>query len=261
MTIDVYSATGVKSGTLELPKDLFEAPVNHGLIHQAVVLQQSNERSPIAHAKSRGEVQGSTRKLYAQKHTGRARRGSARSPLLRGGGKAFGPRKDRNFRKDMPKSMRHAALCSSLTLRAKGGAIIGLEGYPNTIKTKEAATLLGKLPVELGRRILLVLPERHEALFLSTRNIPGIKTITASYLNPVDVMGARFIVFIGNAVEKAQAIFGKKDRGRIVARRAVPAAAPKQKQKEKPAKKVTKKPVAKKPAAKKAPAKKSPSSK
>lgn len=210
MTIDVYSAAGSKKGTLNLPESLFQAPINETLIHQAVIMQQSNRRMPIAHAKNRGEVQGSTRKLYTQKHTGRARRGSIRSPLLRGGGKAFGPRSDQNYEKDMPKAMRRAALLSCLSLKAKQGAILGLEDYPGTIKTKEMAGLLNKLPVELGRRILFVVPDTHKSLALSARNIPGVKTLLVSYLNPEDLILARNVIFLNGAVEKAEALWGSK---------------------------------------------------
>lgn len=210
MNIDVYSAAGAKKGTLELPEALFGARINPDLMHQALVRQQSNRRNPIAHVKTRGEVKGTTKKAYAQKHTGRARRGSVRSPLLRGGGKAFGPRNTRNFVKDMPKSMRRAALLSCLTLQAKKGSILGLEGYPETIKTKDMHGLLKKLPIEIGRRILFVLPQKHDAFVLSSRNIPRIKTLQVQYLNPEDVLGARSIVFVGDSVAKAVELFGKE---------------------------------------------------
>ncbi len=209
MTIDLYSSTGQKTGTLTLPAGLFEAKVNMGLIHQAVIRQQANRRSAVAHARRRSEVAGSTRKLYAQKHTGRARRGSIRSPLLRGGGKAFGPRKDQNFSKDMPKSMRHAALRSCLSLQAKKGGIMGLENYPNTIKTKALVSLLQKLPYDYGRRLLFVTPERHQGLELSARNVPSLKTVTVPYLNPEDIVGFRSIVFVGDALKKAEEMFGR----------------------------------------------------
>lgn len=210
MNVDLYSVTGQKAGTLELPSELFETDINQGLMHQALVMQRSNRRRAIAHAKGRSEVAGSTRKLYAQKHTGRARRGSIRSPLLRGGGKAFGPRKGRNFTKDMPKAMRHAAIKSCLSFQAKRGAIIGLESYSETIKTKEAAALLRKLPVEYGRRILIVMPAPHRQLALSVRNIPNVKTLPAAYLNPEDVLVSRHLIFLKGAEEKAREVFGKK---------------------------------------------------
>ncbi len=258
MTIDVYSATGTKKGTRELPAALFGARVNMDLMHQAVVMQQSNRRNPVAHAKNRGEVLGSTKKLYAQKHTGRARRGPGRSPLLRGGGKAFGPRKDANFTKNMPKVMRHEALISCLSHQAKAGAILGLESYPDTIKTKTFFDLLKKLPVDIGRRLLFVVPEKHHALWMSSRNVYRVKIVQANYLNPEDVLLARSIIFVGDAVEKAEAIFGKGPIGSRVKEEVVEAKkekAPRTVKKTKQVKEAAN-PKKKKPAAKKAPAKK-----
>lgn len=207
MKIDVYSATGTKKGTRDLPENLFGTRVNMDLMHQVVMLQQSNRRSPIAHAKSRAEVQGSTKKAYDQKHTGRARRGSVRSPLLRGGGKAFGPKKNANFTKEMPRAMRHAALRSCLSVQAKNGVILGLEDYPATIKTKAFHDLLKKLPVQIGRRLLFVVPEKHDALWMSARNIPRVKILRAAYLNPEDVLLAKSIVFVGDSIERAEKVF------------------------------------------------------
>ena len=216
MKIDVYTATGAKKGTVDLPAALFEAPINEGLMHQALVRQRSNRRTPVAHVKNRGEVRGSTRKLYQQKGTGRARRGSVRSPLLRGGGKSFGPRKNANFTKNMPQGMRHAALRSCLSLQAKNGRILGLEGYPEERKTKKAAELLRKLPVEYGRKIVFVLPKTHSHLALSIRNIPNVKSIQAAYLNPEDVLSAHYLIFLVDALERAEEVFGTKSGKRAV---------------------------------------------
>lgn len=208
MTIDVYTATGSKKGTVDLAPSLFESPINKGLIHQLLMLQQSNRRMNIAHVKTRGEVAGSTKKIFSQKHTGRARRGPVRSPLLRGGGKTFGPRNDRNFIKRMPQKMRHAAIRSCLSLQAKQGSILALESYPQTIKTKEVASLLDGMKAQRGRSILFVLPEKHHALERSTRNIPGVKTVQASYLNAEDILRARHIVFLVDALKVAEEVFG-----------------------------------------------------
>lgn len=211
MQIDIFSATGSKVKSLDLPVSLFGAPVNYGLMHQAVVMQESNARKGTAHAKTRGEVVGSTRKLFAQKHTGRARRGNVRAAGLRGGGKAFGPRNDQNHVKDMPKKMRHAALRSALSLQASNNAVLGLENYPDEVKTKSVAALLKKMPVEFGRRILLVTPAAHDALYLSARNISGVKTVAAAYLNTRDVLNARHVIFLTDAIMRAEEMFGKKE--------------------------------------------------
>lgn len=210
MTIDVFTSAGAKKGTMELPASLFEVAVAPGLLHQAVMLQQSNRRASIAHAKARCEIRGSTRKLYAQKGTGRARRGAVRANILRGGNKAFGPKSNANFTKDMPREMRRTALLGSLSAQAKRGAIVGLENYPATVKTKDAYALLGKLPVDIGRHILFVLPEQHAGLTLSTRNIPRVKTILAQFLNPEDVLLAQHVIFLTDAIAKAEEIFGKR---------------------------------------------------
>lgn len=252
MTIDLFTSSGTKKGTLTLPESLFGVTVKHGLIHQMLVLQQSNARRPIAHAKRRGEVIGSTKKLFQQKGTGRARRGDIRSPLLRGGGKAFGPRKDMNFEKKMPRGMRHAALRACLSLQAKNATILGLEDYPGTIKTKNVSELLTKMNVQIGRNTLIVLPAAHEALTLSSRNIPKVKTVTASYLNPQDVLKSRFIIFLVDALKVAEDMFGS-EKERKIGRGGVSKEVPEKKEKKEKAPKVKK--TAKPKAAKKAPSK------
>lgn len=228
---------------MELPSAMFEAPINQGLMHLALIRQQSNRRHPIAHAKHRGEVVGSTKKLFQQKGTGRARRGPGRSPLLKGGGKAFGPRNEANFIKNMPQKMRRAALLSCLSLRAKEGAILGLENYPDDVKTKSFMSLLKKLPVQIGRRIVVVLPAKHRGIELSARNIPRVKTILAQYLNPEDVLGSMHVIFLVDAIAAAEKIFmGNLDKTLRKAKKE------ESKTEDAPAKKVTKtaKPRAKK---------------
>ena len=244
MQIPVYSLTGEKKGTQALPESLFAAKLQNGLMHQALVMQQSNRRQSPAHAKTRGEVVGSTKKVYQQKHTGRARRGPVRSPTVRGGGKAFGPRNDRNFTKRMPKEMRHAAIRACLSFQAKREGIMGLEGFPESIKTKQVHGFLSKVPVELGRRILFVLPGAHKALQLSARNIPGVMTVDAAYLNPEQILLARSVIFVGDSIARAEAIFAAPSRDFIIEAADEAPAAPKAKAAKKaPAKKA----VAKKP--------------
>lgn len=214
MKVDLYSATGDKKGSLELPAVMFEAPINRGLMHLALVRQHSNARRAVAHAKSRGEVRGSTRKLFQQKGTGNARRGSVRSPLLKGGGKAFGPKSRANYVKDMPQKMRRAALFSCLSLRAKDGIIVGLESYPDEVKTKTFASLCKKMALPVGRKIIVVHPGEHRGLSLSARNVKGMKTLPAAYLNPRDILEAYKIVFLADAVEAAEKVFALSDETR-----------------------------------------------
>lgn len=243
MTIDVYSMTGQKGKTMDLPESLFASDVNYGLMHQAVLRQQGNARASGAHVKTRGEVQGSTKKLFSQKHTGQARRGAVRSPLLRGGGKTFGPRNVMNYETKMPKKMRHAAIRSCLSLQAGKGIILGLDGFDGKVGTKAIATLIKKLPVE-QRRILIVSPSGMKALHLSARNIPSVEAVYANYLNPEDVLNARSIIFLVDAIKEAETLFGKRD----MAAQKLKAKAPVEKSAKAPKKAAS----AKKPAAKKA---------
>jgi len=244
MTIDVFSATGQKGKQLTLPASLFGADVNFGLMHQAVVRQQSGRRQSPAHVLTRSEVSGSTKKLFTQKHTGRARRGDVRSPTLRGGGKAFGPRNVKNFEKDMPKKMRHAALRSCLSLQAGKGTIMGLESFGDAIKTKTLVELLGKMSIKEVRNVLIVSKGVQKSLVLSARNVPGVTVVPASYLNPEAVLHARSIVFLTDAIDEADRLFGKKHvtarTGKVAAKKEEKIDAPK-----------AKKAPAKKPAAKK----------
>jgi large subunit ribosomal protein L4 len=252
MQIDIFSPTGSKVKSQDLPESLFGSEVNWGLMHQAVVMQQGNRRQSAAHVKTRGEVAGSTKKLFAQKHTGNARRGPVRSPTLRGGGKAFGPRNTMNPVRDMPRKMRHAALRSALSLQASKKAVLGVENYPDDVKTKTVSELLKKLPVEYGRKILLVTPGAHNALYLSARNIAGVKTVAAAYLNIEDVLNSRHVIFLTDAIVKAEELFGKREREAKTSKasKAVKSEAPVEKKAKKPAAKKAKAP-AKKAASKK----------
>lgn len=252
MNVDLYSATGQKKGTLDLPASLFGGTINKGLMHLALMRQQSNRRNSIAHVKHRGEVVGTTKKAYAQKHTGNARRGALRSPTVRGGGKSFGPRNESNFRKEMPRKMRRAALISCLSLRAKEGAVIGLENYPEDPKTKNFVALLKKLPVEYGRRIVVVTAGRHSTLELAARNVENVKTLFAQYLNPEDVLLARKIIFLKDAVAAAEKTFMNESNLAMKKSESMKTEAAKPAPEAKKAK-----PAAKKAAPKKAPAKSS----
>jgi large subunit ribosomal protein L4 len=208
------------------------------------MMQQGNRRAAIAHVKTRADVVGSTKKLFQQKHTGRARRGPGRSPVMRGGGKAFGPRSMANFERRMPKKMRHAAVRSCLSYQAKKGIVVALESFPDEIKTKTAFALLKKLPHDLGRPVLFVTAGAHKGIALSTRNIPNVKSVMASYLSPEDLMHARLVVFLQDAVEAARKTFAPTEKTEKAAS-AEGAAEEKTKPARKPAPK--KKPAAKKP--------------
>lgn len=206
MKANLYTANGEKKGDVTLNATIFGAKVNPDLMHRAVVMRLANARNPIAHTLTRGEVAYSTRKMFRQKGTGNARRGARSTNILRGGGVTHGPRNTRNFSKMMPKKERRAALFSSLSARANNKDVVALEDFnAKTPKTKDFAALLAKLPE--AKKYLFVLPEKNEALEKSCRNIPGVKTILASYLNPYDVLLADKVCFLKAALPKVEETF------------------------------------------------------
>ncbi len=208
MKVDLYAQTGEKSGTLELPKEIFEVPFNKDLVHQALIRQLANKRVPTAHTKTRGMVRGGGAKPFRQKGTGNARQGTIRAAQMRGGGSVFGPSNDRNFSKDMPKKQRRKALFSALSEKARQNQVIALEGYetkePNT---KAFAAMLKKLPIE--RNVLVVLPEKDKTIQKSSSNITNAKTILANYLNIHDLQKYRKVLLFKSAIAKLEEVFLK----------------------------------------------------
>ena len=206
MKVDLYKQSGEKSGSLELPKEIFEVDYNEELIHQALVRQLANKRVAIAHTKTRGEVRGGGRKPFRQKGTGNARQGSTRSPNLRGGGVVFGPRNNRNFSKDMPKKQRRKALFSALSEKARNNEVIGLESYEaKEPKSKEFAAMLGKLPVD--RNALVVIAGKDAIIQKSSSNIANAKTILAGYLNIHDLQKYKKVIFLKDSISKMEEVF------------------------------------------------------
>jgi len=209
MKVDLYKQSGEKAGTLELPKEMFEVPFNKDLIHQALVMQSANRRVNLANTKTREFVRGGGIKPRPQKHSGRSRQGSIRSPQWRGGAVLFGPLATRNFSKAMPKKQRRIALFSALSDKAKENAVIGLEGFESKdMKTKVFAEMLKKLPI--ARNALFVLAEKDEVITRSSNNIPEVKTILAPYVNIQDLQKYKTIVILKNAVDKLKETFLKK---------------------------------------------------
>lgn len=199
LAVPTYTVEGKKIGVLNLPKDLFGVEVNKCLLAQAVRVYMNNLKAHFSDTKTRGEVSGSTRKLYRQKGTGRARRGSLRSPVAVGGGIALGPK----FRKvvlDLPFSMKRAALKSALSVRLSEGEILGLaslEGISG--KTKQMKAFLDKI----GKNdVLMIVDGKNENLFRAVRNLSSVQTAVANQLNTLEVLSRRTLVLTEEAVEK-----------------------------------------------------------
>jgi large subunit ribosomal protein L4 len=172
---------------VELPPEIFEAPIRRELMHQALVRQMANARQGTHKTKTRGEVSGGGRKPWRQKGTGRARQGSTRAAQWVGGGKIHTPR-PRDYTQEMPRKMRRAALRSALSDKAAHSAIVILDELKlDEPKTKEMAGILRNLVGEVSALILLA--EADERVERSVRNLPEAKTLRASYLNVRDVVG------------------------------------------------------------------------
>jgi large subunit ribosomal protein L4 len=215
MEVPVLNMEGQEVSQVELPADVFEAKINRGLMHQALVRQLANARLGTHNSKTRGEVRYSTRKIYRQKGTGRARHGSRRAPIFVGGGVAHGP-KPRDYTKKMPRQMRRAALRSALSAKAKAGDIVVLDQVVmERPKTREMAALMQRLVGE--RSALLLMASRDENVELSARNIPEVKTLRATYLNIRDLLGFEKILMPLSALEVIDGFLGSRQEVYVLA--------------------------------------------
>jgi large subunit ribosomal protein L4 len=199
-TIDVVDAKGTKSGTVDLPADIFDTQVNVPLIHQVVVAQQAAARQGTHKTKGRGEVAGGGSKPYRQKGTGRARQGSIRAPQFAGGGIVHGPT-PRGYAQRTPKKMKAAALRGALSDRARAGRVHVVDALVDgdTPSTKTALAVLGRLT---ERRRVLVVADRDDALtWLSLRNVDSVHVIASDQLNTYDVLLNDDVVFTRSAFD------------------------------------------------------------
>ena len=186
MQVSVRNVAGEVVDRIELSEAIFGIEPNGSVMHQALVRQLSNARLGTVKTKTRGEVSGGGRKPWRQKGTGRARHGSIREPQWRGGGVAFGPRPERNYKKRMPRKMRRLALRSALSVKAAEGRVLVLDEIKvPVVKTQEIVALLDRLAVDSNALILL--PQRDESIERSARNLPKVRTLHASYLNIRDL--------------------------------------------------------------------------
>jgi large subunit ribosomal protein L4 len=191
-TVDVVDFDRRKVGSVELPPEVFGCQLHGSLVHEAVVMQQACERQGTASTLRRGEVRGSGKKPWKQKHTGRARAGSVRSPVWRHGGSVFGP-KPRSYAFSMPKKKYRAALQSALSAKVVGGHVIVLSDLSlEQPKTKFLAKVLGRF--DHGARILIVAGEGQTGLIQAARNLSGVDVVAPEHLNVYDVVRAKTIL-------------------------------------------------------------------
>jgi large subunit ribosomal protein L4 len=206
---DLINTNGEKSGTIELSDKIFAVKPNTDLVEQAVRIQLSNARAGTAHTKIRSEVSGGGKKPWRQKGTGNARAGSNRSPLWIGGGITFGPRKEQNWHKMLPKKMLRNAIFAVLSSKLKDNKILIVDKLEfSKISTKSANELLKKMPIKEGI-ILVIIPKSDMKIELSFRNLSFVKVLTANSLNIYDLLKYNYIIMSKDALEVIETTFLK----------------------------------------------------
>jgi large subunit ribosomal protein L4 len=210
MLIDTYNQDGKKIGQTRLPPEIFDLKISPDLVHQVVVSQMANRRKVIAHTKTRGEVSGGGKKPWAQKGLGKARHGSIRSPIWRHGGVTFGPRKEKVFKKKIPKKMKRLAFFMVLSAKAKDNLLVLVEKLKlEKAKTKLMVEILRKLPSK-NESSLIVLSEMDKNLILAARNLPKVETIQAKDLNALDLLSFKYLIMPKESLKVIKETFLKK---------------------------------------------------
>ncbi len=201
MDAAVLNSANEQVGTVALNEAIFDAPVNEALLWEMVRMQLACKRQGTHDVKARGEVQGSSKKLWKQKGTGRARMGHKRSPLFRGGAVVFGPT-PRSYAYSMPRKKRSLALRSALAAKARDGELVVLDDLGLTgIKTKDLAGTLGRLGI---CNALIVVPERDDVVEKSARNLPKVKVLRLEGLNVYDMLRYDKLVLLKGTLEKLE---------------------------------------------------------
>ena len=198
---DVYNMDGTKVSEIDLADEIFNVPVKQHVLHEVVTMQLANRRAGTVATKGRSEVRGSGQKPYRQKGTGRARAGSRKSPLWRGGGVVFGP-KPRCYAYKVPKKVRRQALRMALTSKLQENTLIVVDKLdPETVKTKRFVEVMGALK---AREALIVTDRELENLELSSRNVPHVKVVRWEGLNVYDILRFRNLVLLEASVKQLE---------------------------------------------------------
>jgi large subunit ribosomal protein L4 len=222
METEVYNQKGKSVGKLSLPQTIFGLPWNGDLVHQVVTAMQANARTPVAHTKDRSDVRGGGRKPWKQKGTGRARHGSTRSPIWKGGGVTHGPRNEKSYEQKINKKMRIKALFTVLSEKFRKGQILFVEEelVLKNIKTKDAVAVISNLSKVSGFEKMvggkrpntyITCPAKSDNLKKSFANIQTVEIDEIRNINPVDLLSFKYIIisqptesfaFLGGKIEK-----------------------------------------------------------
>ncbi len=209
MHIPIYNQSGVKIGEHELDAKVFGLKVSPVVVHQVLVAQLANARAPLAHTKMRGEVSGGGKKPWKQKGTGRARHGSIRSPLWRGGGVVFGPRNERNFEQKVNKKMKKKAVFMCLSDKVAFQKLIALDSLDLADgKTKTFVKLLNSLPVG-GKKVLVGLGAPNKNVMAGAKNLKQVWATDAGSLNVRDLLKYEYLLITPEGLQKIVTTFGK----------------------------------------------------
>jgi len=210
----LYNKKGEKAGKVAVPENLFGLSWNADLVHQVVTAMQGNARAGTAHTKDRGEVRGGGKKPWKQKGTGRARHGSSRSPIWRGGGVAHGPRTEKNYERKVNQKMRQKALLVALSRKLKDGEVIFVDslemGAPKTSEAKGVLSAFSKAGFATKKKnaFHIALPSAHKPTMKSFSNFGNVMIDDVRNLNPLSVLSAKYLL-IANP-ESAFETLGKK---------------------------------------------------
>ena len=196
--VDILNTSAEKVSEAELSDEIFNVPVKSSVLHEVVTMQLASRRAGSASVKHRSDVRGSTRKLFKQKGTGRARRGDIKSPLLRGGGSIFGP-DPRSYAYKVPKKVRRLALRMALSSKLQSGSLTVLDGFDlEQIKTREFVDVMNKLDL---KNALIVTDEANDILDKSSRNVPGVKVMRKEGLNVYDILKYDSLVLLAPSLK------------------------------------------------------------
>ncbi|MBI4136088.1 MAG: 50S ribosomal protein L4 [Candidatus Vogelbacteria bacterium] len=219
MQVKVYNQDGKPEGTIDLSESVFNRPWNADLVHQVVTGMRANARLGRAKTKDRGEVRGGGKKPWRQKGTGRARHGSIRSPLWRGGGVTHGPRPERLYAQKINKKMKRQALSTVLSAKLRGGDILFLKNLKLPVsKTREAKNILwtlagiegfDRLAYRSGRRAIVAIPGNDDSIRRSFRNLPAVAVEEVRNLNPLELLRYRYLVVV-DPIRSLELLYGRK---------------------------------------------------
>jgi large subunit ribosomal protein L4 len=197
----IYNKAGKEAGKVTLPETIFGLPWNADLVHQVVTAMQANARTPVAHTKDRGEVRGGGRKPWKQKGTGRARHGSTRSPIWKGGGVTHGPRNEKIYAQKITRQARQKALLVAISRKFKDGEVLFVDSLdmaaPKAAEAKAALSALGKNFAGLNKKsnaALIAIPRANAATQKSFRNFGNVEVSLVGNLNPVSVLSSKYLV-------------------------------------------------------------------